>query len=68
MIYYIFSSWKMYKKNAILFKLFWYKIFVLWKLKLLNFLTDSVLILICETKIINLSYAMWGFSAILVSS
>ena len=32
------------KKNARLFKLFWYKAFVHWKLKLLNFLTDSVLI------------------------
>ena len=32
------------KKNAILFKLFWYKAFVHWKLKLLNFLVDSVLI------------------------
>ena len=31
------------KKNAIFFKLFWYKVFVLWKLKLLNFLMDSVL-------------------------
>ena len=30
----------------ILFKLFWYKFFVYWKLKLLNFLMDSVLILI----------------------
>ena len=33
------------KKNAILFKLFWYKIFVHWKLKLLDFLMDSVLTL-----------------------
>ena len=32
------------KKNAILFKLFWYKVFVHWKIKLLNFLMDSVLI------------------------
>ena len=32
------------KKNAIFFKLFWYKVFVHWKLKLLNFLVDSVLI------------------------
>ena len=31
------------KKNAMLFKLFWYKVFVHWKLKLLNFLMDSVL-------------------------
>ena len=29
-----------------MFKLFWYKVFVQWKLKLLNFLMDSVLILI----------------------
>ena len=34
------------KKNAIFFKLFWYKGFVHWKLKKsLNFLVDSVLIL-----------------------
>ena len=33
------------KKNAIFFKLFWYKVFLHWKLKLLNFLVDSVLIL-----------------------
>ena len=31
------------EKNAILFKLFWYKVFVYWKLKLLDFLVDSVL-------------------------
>ena len=32
------------KRNAVLFKLFWYKVFVLWKLKFFNFLMDSVLI------------------------
>ena len=31
------------KKNAIFFKLFWYKVSVQWKFKLLNFLVDSVL-------------------------
>ena len=31
------------KKNAILFKLFWYKVFVHWKLKFLSFLMNSVL-------------------------
>ena len=31
------------KKNAIFFKLFWYSVFVHWKLKLLNFLVDSIL-------------------------
>ena len=30
---YIYSPWKMQTKNAILFKLFWSKNFVLWKLK-----------------------------------
>ena len=30
------------KKNATLFKLFWYKVFVHWKLKLLNFLMNFV--------------------------
>ena len=31
------------KKNAIFFKLFWYKVSVQWQFKLLNFLVDSVL-------------------------
>ena len=42
MICYILSPWKMLKKNAIFFNLFWYKVFVHWKLKLLSFLVDSV--------------------------
>ena len=33
------------RKKAIFFKLFWYEVFVQWKLKLLNFLVDSVLTL-----------------------
>ena len=33
---------KNFKKNAIFFKLFWYSVFVHWKLKLLNFLVDSI--------------------------
>ena len=33
-----------WKKNAILFKFFWNKVFVHWQLKLLNFLMDSILI------------------------
>ena len=37
------KSLKNVKKNAIFLKLFWYKVFVHWKLKLLNFLVDSVL-------------------------
>ena len=41
---YIYNPWKMQKNNAIFLKLFWYKAFVHWKLKLLNFLVDSVLI------------------------
>ena len=36
----------MQKKIAILFKFFWYKVFVLWKLKLLNFLMD-IIVLTC---------------------
>ena len=44
LISYIYSPWKNVKKSAVLFKLFWYKVFVHWKLKLLNFLMDSVLI------------------------
>ena len=39
-----YNPWKMQKNNAIFFKLFWYKVFVHWKLELLNFLADSVLI------------------------
>ena len=31
------------QKNAIFFKLFWYKVSVHWKLKLLSFVVDSVL-------------------------
>ena len=42
--YYKYSPWKIQKKNAILFKLYWFKVFVQWKLELLNFLMDSVLI------------------------
>ena len=38
------ESLKNVKTNAIFFKSFWYKVFVHWKLKLLNFLVDSVLI------------------------
>ena len=47
------------KKNAIFFKLFWYKVFVHWKSKLLNFLIDSVLkrkppiVLMCATTLVN---------------
>ena len=40
---YIFSPWKMKKKKAVFHNLFWYKVFVQWKLKLRNFLMDSVL-------------------------
>ena len=41
---YIFSIWKTKKKECnIFFKLFWYKVFVHLKFKLLNFLVDSVL-------------------------
>ena len=34
---------KYVKRNTIFFKLFWYKVFVDWKLKLLNFLVVSIL-------------------------
>ena len=33
------------KKNVICLKLFWYKVFVDWKLKLLNFFLDSISVL-----------------------
>ena len=33
----IYSPWKKNLKNPILFKLFWYKVFVYWRLKLLSF-------------------------------
>ena len=38
------------KKNAIFFKSFWHKDFVYWKLKLINFLVDSVLSLMLSGK------------------
>ena len=38
------------KKNVIFFKLFWYKVFVHWKLKSLNVLVDSVLSSVRGTK------------------
>ena len=40
---YIYSTWKMWKKDAMMMELFWYKVFVHWKLKLFNFRMDSVL-------------------------
>ena len=43
------------RKNAICFKLFWYKIFVHWKSKLLNVLVDSV-------SIIHLTLNNWSIS------
>ena len=42
------------KTNAVCFKLFWDKGFVHWKLKLLNFLTDSVFKLNLRFKLSNL--------------
>ena len=41
---YIYSPWKKVKKNVKWLNLFWNKIFIQWKLKLLTFLMDSVLI------------------------
>ena len=49
-INYIYSPWKNVKKNAVLFKLFSYKVFVHWRLKLLNFLMDSILISLLRLK------------------
>ena len=40
---YKYSALKNVKKNGILFKLFWYKVFFHWKLKLLNFPMNCVL-------------------------
>ena len=40
----IFRPKKKVKKNAIFFKLLWYKVFVPWGLKLLDFLVEWVLI------------------------
>ena len=34
------------KKNAVFFKLFWYKVFLHWEIKLLIFLEDSVLTMV----------------------
>ena len=41
-ITYYIKPLKSVKKDAIWLKLFWYKVFAHWKLKLLNFLMDSV--------------------------
>ena len=41
---YIYSTWKMQKRMQYGLNLFWYRVFVHWKLKLLNFLMDSMLI------------------------
>ena len=38
------TGYTFYKRNATLFKIFWYKAFVPWKLTLFNFLMDSILI------------------------
>ena len=46
------------KKNAIFFKTFWYKIFVHWKFKFLNFLMDSVLI--CIDRGFDLKLRAWA--------
>ena len=51
------------KKSAILFKLFWYKVFVPWKLKLLNFLMDSVLILLTVV-ITNWHFLNWLYTSL----
>ena len=40
---YIYSSLKKVKINIICFKLLWYKVFVHWKLKILNFLKGTIL-------------------------
>ena len=51
------------KKNAVLFKLFRYKVFVHWKLKLLNFLIDSILIWVD-----NMYYLAWLFGLVVQTS
>ena len=40
------------KKNALCLKLFWYKVFVHWKLKLLNFPVDSTLLFFYESALL----------------
>ena len=50
---------KSVKKNVMWLKIFWYKIFVHWKLKLLNFLMDSVLIREKEGIINNVITLSW---------
>ena len=47
------------KKIAIFFNFFWYKVFVHWKLKLLNFLVDSVLKHFASCKAIEDSLGFW---------
>ena len=40
---YIYSTWKKWRRMQYSLNSFWYKVFVHWKLKLLNFLLDSIL-------------------------
>ena len=52
------------RKSAICFKLFWYKIFVHWKLKLLNVLVNSVLIAIIRGNTVTKSSMRWSTSGL----
>ena len=56
------EKWK--KERAIWLKIFWWKVFVHWNLKLFNFVLDSVLtsyFINCE--LISLSFSRWSFYA-----
>ena len=51
-----YKNVKFKKKNAMFFNIFWYKVFVHWKLELLNFLVDSVLILLLKFECLKHGY------------
>ena len=59
----VITDKKKIKKNSVLFKLFRYKVFVHWKLKLLNFLIDSIL-----TSVDNMYYLAWLFGLVVQTS
>ena len=65
--YYIYSPLKNVKKNIVWLKIFWCKGFVHWKLKLLNFLLYSVLILYGENNFCHQVMVEWFVIQILLN-
>ena len=65
--YYIYSPLKNVKKNIVWLKIFWCKGFVHWKLKLLNFLLYSVLLLYGENNFCHQVMVEWFVIQILLN-